>query len=106
MRVELGFNAGKEVRNQPVTWDKAKVVNPHMCIIGMTGAGKSYNLKRFVQALAASNENPDYTAHVFDVHGDLHFDDASEVLFSEQTNYGLNPLEVSPDPHFGGVRKN
>lgn len=105
MKIDLGYNAGREVRNRPVVWDYEKMVNPHMCIIGMTGAGKSYNLKRFVESLAQTSKNPDYKTHVFDVHGDLKFDNASEVLFSEQTHYGLNPLGISPDPHFGGVRK-
>lgn len=26
-------------------------------------------------------------------------------MFSEQTTYGMNPLRVNPDPHFGGIRK-
>jgi cell division protein FtsB len=43
--------------------------------------------------------------HVFDVHGDIDIPGASTVLFSEQTLYGLNPLRVNPDPHFGGIRK-
>ena len=43
--------------------------------------------------------------HVFDVHGDLDIPGASEVQFSESAPYGLNPLRVNPDPHFGGVRK-
>lgn len=105
MQIPLGFNAGRNVQNQPVVWDHRKMVNPHICILGMTGAGKSYNLRKVVESLARTNDNPDYHAHVFDVHGDLHFEQSSEVLFSEQTQYGLNPLEISPNPHFGGVRK-
>ncbi|PMZ42903.1 hypothetical protein C1X25_33170, partial [Pseudomonas sp. GW247-3R2A] len=26
-------------------------------------------------------------------------------LFSEQTQWGMNPLRINPDPHYGGVRK-
>lgn len=102
MQIPLGFNAGRNVQNQPVVWDYRKMVNPHICILGMTGAGKSYNLRKVVESLARTNDNPDYHAHVFDVHGDLHFEQSSEVLFSEQTQYGLNPLEISANPHFGG----
>jgi hypothetical protein len=48
---------------------------------------------------------PGLRFHVFDVHGDLRVDGASDVLFGEQTPYGLNPLRVNPDLHHGGVRK-
>lgn len=40
-----------------------------------------------------------------DVHGDVDLNGASSVRFSESTEYGLNPFVVSPDRHFGGVRK-
>lgn len=40
-----------------------------------------------------------------DVHGDIDLNGASSVRFSESTEYGLNPFVVSPDRHFGGVRK-
>lgn len=43
--------------------------------------------------------------HIFDVHCDLSIPRASEVRFSERTNYGLNPLHVNPDLHYGGMRK-
>ncbi|MGS0741115.1 hypothetical protein ACVBEF_04645 [Glaciimonas sp. GG7] len=43
--------------------------------------------------------------HVIDVHGDIAIPGASEVLFSQSTAWGFNPLEINPDPHFGGVRR-
>ena len=51
--------------------------------------------------------SPIYPArfYVFDIHGDIDIEGASTVMFSEQTGYGLNPLRVNPDVHFGGVRK-
>ncbi|MBU1166138.1 ATP-binding protein [Candidatus Micrarchaeota archaeon] len=34
--------------NTPVFWDPTKLVNPHMAILGITGAGKSYTVKTFL----------------------------------------------------------
>lgn len=32
----------------PVFWDPAKLINPHIAIIGITGSGKSYTVKTFL----------------------------------------------------------
>lgn len=92
-------------RNETVeiAWDTSKLVNGHTLILGMSGAGKTHMLKRMVAELQSQSRKARF--HVFDVHGDINIDGASTVMFSEQTSYGLNPLRVNPDPHFGGVRK-
>jgi len=43
--------------------------------------------------------------HIFDVHDDIEIEGTSDVIFSEATSVGLNPLIIDPDPHTGGVRK-
>src|SRR3546814_9934988 len=58
-----------------------------------------------ISEMRQTNEGRPLRFHVFDVHGDIEIEDASSVMFSEQTQYGMNPLRVNPDPHFGGVRK-
>ena len=67
MQIELGFNAGNGFRNQPVVWDSGRLVNPHICIIGMTGAGKSYNLKRrpLQKSLSSNSRNPNTGFRLF-----------------------------------------
>ena len=60
-------------------------------------------MRRFLAAL--QENNTEARLHIFDVHDDLTIDGSSDVIFSQSTPYGLNPLVVGPDPHFGGVNK-
>lgn len=108
MQIKLGFDSAARKRNETVevTWDKHAAVNPHMLIVGMTGVGKTYQLRKIIremQATAPRHAMPRF--HVFDVHGDIDIEGASTVQFSEQTPWGFNPLRINPDPHYGGVRK-
>lgn len=108
MQVTWGNDAAAAKRQDtiPVTWDSKSAVNGHMLIVGMSGAGKTYTLKRLIaQMIETSPAGAVPRFHIFDVHGDIDIDNASSVQFSEQTNYGLNPLRVNSDPHHGGVRK-
>lgn len=107
MHIDFGFDSGAMKRNEklPVTWNSQSAVNGHMLIVGMSGSGKTFTLRRLInQMIATSNGRPP-RFHVFDVHGDIEIDGASSVQFSEQTTYGMNPLRINPDPHHGGVRK-
>ena len=102
--INFGIDASgyKQGEKKNVVWDSKHVVNPHILIVGMSGSGKTHTLKRMVGQL---QEHDDIRIHVFDVHGDIDIPGASDVQFSEQTSFGLNPLWINPDPHFGGVRK-
>ena len=108
VRVTWGYAARdlKAGNKVPVASDTAYTVNGHALICGMTGAGKTFTLKRMVREMSATSDsrNP-VRFHVFDVHGDIAIPNASSVMFSEQTDVGINPLKLSADPHFGGVRK-
>ncbi|MCD5327946.1 DUF5710 domain-containing protein [Chromobacterium piscinae] len=88
----------------PVIWDALHVVNPHMAFCGKSGSGKSHQLRRAVHAASRTSQTP-VRFHIFDRHGDLRIPGESAVRFSESSPYGFNPLEVNPDPHFGGVRR-
>lgn len=99
--VPIGI-AGGAGRQFTLAWDSHQVVNGHFALVGGTGSGKTYQLTRFVDGLAGGGVR----IHLIDVHGDIHPTmPTSSVLFSESTEFGLNPLAVSPDPHHGGVRK-
>jgi hypothetical protein len=108
MHIKWGLDAGARKRGEimPVTWNSRSAVNGHCLLVGMSGAGKTHSLRKIVREMigtSAPGHAPRF--HVFDVHGDIEIDGASTVMFSEQTSYGMNPLRVNADPHFGGVRK-
>lgn len=105
MEFEVGIDSIQMLKygsGSPLTWNMQRAINPHGLLLGMSGAGKTHLLKRAIQSFSA---NPNVKIHVFDVHGDIHTPNESAVLYSETTGYGINPLEINPDPHYGGVRK-
>ena len=105
MEFTLGTSASSK---EAVVWDDTKLVNPHIAIMGTSGAGKTYTMRKLINQCLSTYTESQRTNHkfeVFDVHGDIDIPQCSNVLFSEQTKYGLNPFLVNPDPHYGGVRK-
>jgi hypothetical protein len=92
---------------QPITLDTMKVINGHLQIAGITGMGKTHRIIRLVKAIveSAAQLRQPFRVHVFDPHGDIDLPYCSEVKFSEATPYGYNPLELNPDPDYGGVRR-
>lgn len=109
MKMDFGEDAltSKSTNPQRVIWDSKQVVNPHLLMFGVSGSGKTYNIRKMCKELVNTGDINNLRIHVFDVHGDIELDDtiSSSVIFSESTQWGLNPLHVNPDPHFGGVRK-
>ncbi|MDK8264917.1 hypothetical protein QP835_11585 [Pseudomonas oryzihabitans] len=85
-------------------WDSDKLVNGYTLLAGMSGSGRTYTLRRMISHVLQSYCGHIPRIHLFNVHGDLSIPGALEVLFSERTNCGLNPLRANPDPQFGGVR--
>jgi hypothetical protein len=108
MQIHWGIDAGARKRGEtmPVKWCSRAAVNGHCLLVGMSGSGKTHTLRRMIRDLIATSPvGAAPRIHIFDVHGDIEVDGASTVLFSEQTPYGINPLAVNPNPHFGGIRK-
>lgn len=105
MRLLLGSvkSQNPAARSDGVWWDDRLAINGHMLIAGASGTGKTHRIRSIVSAL--QSQNPDLRVHVLDQHGDIKIQGESRVVFSETSPYGLNPLRVSPDRDFGGVRK-
>lgn len=101
MEMIIGRNA---VNSAPVKWAPAELANPHVGLFGDTGMGKSHILRRFAHAMQETGHQR-FRMHVFDPHGDLEIEGESSVNFNESAPFGFNPLELNPDPKFGGVRK-
>lgn len=104
MQIVMGVNAyaRSQGKSDPVVWDTNKLINGHVLIMGKSGTGKTYTLKKMLDQIS---QQARVRAHVMDVHGDIDIDGATVVKFSEATAYGFNPLTINPDPDFGGVRK-
>ncbi|MEJ6002628.1 DUF5710 domain-containing protein [Paucibacter soli] len=99
-KCSVSYQKGQDVN---IIWDSSLLQNGHTLFIGRPGAGKTHQLRRFLSAFQEGSDEA--RVHIFDVHDDLDIPGASEVIFSQSTPYGLNPLEVGSDPHFGGVNK-
>ena len=89
-----------------MVWDSKQAINGHMLISGPSGTGKTFQLNRLIAFLPQQGVS---RIHVLNVHGDLcdgmAEDQVHTVHFSEQSPYGLQPLELLDDPDFGGVRR-
>lgn len=107
MQIRLGMEASayKRQEKKPVIWDTDVLVNAHTLVVGMSGSGKTYTLRKMISHMLQTCGDEVPRVHVFDVHGDITIPGASSVRFSEQTDFGMNPLRVISDEHFGGVRK-
>ena len=105
MQIKAGndFFEAKNGKVLPVILDTKKLLNPHMLILGVSGAGKSHTIRNFVHQ--GRHATPRVQFHILDVHNDLDIEGASVVTFSAQAKFGLNPLIVNPDVEFGGVEK-
>ncbi len=106
MQIQFGYDAAQAKKGVQagVVWDSQKLINGHVLIVGKSGTGKTHTLRAMLRQLQDGGGGR-VRIHVIDAHGDVDIEGASAVKFSESTQYGLNPLEINPDPDFGGVRK-
>lgn len=89
-------------KQNPVYYEPENLINAHMLLCGMSGTGKSWQSKRFLDSAAAAGLEVD----VFDVHDELDgIRGSAAVRYSQATCYGYNPLELDTDPHTGGVNR-
>lgn len=86
-----------------IYWDPSTAISGHAILVGSSGVGKTHRLRYLIKHLIQKSRN--IQIHILDVHGDIAPAARNRVVFSEITDYGLNPLEVITDPEFGGVRR-
>lgn len=106
MRVEIGrakFPDPKHPSKDVIYWDPSTTISGHAILVGSSGVGKTHRLRYLIEHLIRATRN--INIHILDVHGDIAPRAENRVVFSEITDYGLNPLEVVTDPEFGGVRR-
>lgn len=107
MAIEMGrakFPDQRTGRHGLATWDPSTAISPHAVIVGSSGTGKTYRLRYIIRELIRATRG-NVNIHILDVHGDIAPAARNRVVFSESTEYGLNPLEIELDPEFGGIRK-
>ena len=106
MKIVFGIDSAfiKKGETVPVIWNSEKVINAHMLLVGKSGTGKTFTLKKIIQQLQRQSNNK-IRIRIIDVHGDIDIEGTSSIKFSEASPYGFNPLAINPDPDFGGVRK-
>jgi DNA helicase HerA-like ATPase len=93
---------GVDSRNKAVSWEPDRLINPHVIITGMSGAGKTHFLRSFINQIVASSTHR-FRTHLIDIHGDIEIPGAHTLDFTSQMPYGFNPLVIDPNPHAGGV---
>jgi DNA helicase HerA-like ATPase len=106
MAVEIGrtkFPDRNNGNSSVVYWDPSTAISGHAILVGSSGVGKTHRLRYLIRSLITNTRN--INIHILDVHGDIAPAARNRVIFSEITEYGLNPLEVTTDPEFGGVRR-
>ena len=99
-KITFGINL---IDKKPLSVNLAELINPHILIVGVSGSGKSYNIKKLLESIAKNY--PIKRIYNIDGQGDLATPNTSSVVFTESGNVGINPLKLSSDPVFGGVRK-
>lgn len=105
MQVQIGRSiSARGEAGAPLLWAPDALINGHMVMCGDSGSGKTHNLRSYCRQIEASAGPRLERIHVFDSHGDIDVP-GSLVEFSQSTPYAFNPLEINPDPHFGGVRR-
>ena len=105
MQVQIGKSLGaRGEAGAPIFWAPDSLINGHLVMCGDSGSGKTHNLRAYCCQIEATAGPQIERIHVFDSHGDIDVP-GSLVEFSQSTPYAFNPLEINPDPHFGGVRR-
>lgn len=105
MKVQIGHSlVPPGAKASPIEWIPADLINGHLIMCGDSGSGKTFNLRSFCRQILSTAGPSVERVHIFDSHGDIDVD-ASHIEFSQSTAYAFNPLEINPDPHFGGVRR-
>lgn len=106
MKMIFGIDSltARSDKKTQVIWDSQRAINAHILLVGKSGTGKTYTLKKMISQLQKQSNNK-IRIRIIDVHGDIDIPGASSIKFSESSQYGFNPLAINPDPDFGGVRK-
>lgn len=89
---------GKGIQLGPnVWWDWQHLPNAHVAMIGASGSGKTQTVKALVHELKGQVQ-----VIVIDFHGDQAVEGETCYPIHMQSQWGINPLIINPDPEGGG----
>ncbi|WLT40415.1 DUF853 family protein (plasmid) [Synechocystis sp. B12] len=77
---------------EQIYWNPATVANPHGCIIGGSGAGKTQTLKAIAWEVSKLVE-----VAIIDFHGDQELPGEKVYHINMTSNSGINPLVINLD---------
>ena len=87
--------------NNPITWALDVCPNPHLCISGATGTGKTYMIREIVESF--NSQGVSFT--IIDKHGDIDTISAvREYRLGYASDTGINPLAINPLQDYGGPK--
>lgn len=98
----MGFFIGEYFSNpvKKVFWNYDKEPNPHLMIIGQSGSGKTFLLRKILKHL----HNKRIKTFVIDFHGDLHVEkDETFEYTTINPQYGIGLFEFDTNPKSGGI---
>jgi hypothetical protein len=96
-----GILLGYHKDGSPCLYMLDESINGHVCVLGMSGAGKTHTISRLV----ARYREHGMTVFIPDIQGDLdNVPGAVDIPFRYRGQHGsVNPLRVDRDPESGGV---
>ena len=99
-KIFIGTNL---LNKKPFFIDLNELINPHILIFGISGSGKTHFIKYIMEEII--KKYPIENIKIIDGQGDIVTPNTYTVSFTETGQYGINPLKLSDDPIYGGVRK-
>ena len=93
------YNVGS-IKNSDIAWTPNACPNPHACISGATGTGKTHMIREIVESFYMQGVS--FT--IVDKHGDIEAPGIFEYRVGYAAQKGINPLVINPDPDYGGPK--
>jgi len=92
------------IPSKKVYWDYRAEQNPHLMIVGKSGSGKTYLLRKILNHFAL-NEKGKINIFVIDFHGDLEIEDAQTIEYNknDETSSGIGVFEFDFFSKAGGI---
>jgi len=102
MAIKNNYILGEHLTNpsKKIEWNPELLNNPHLMIVGQSGSGKTYLLKKIISYL----DTQKIKTFVIDFHGDIITDKEQKFEFSMiNPKYGIGVFEFEMDEKKGGV---